>query len=289
MKRFTTLFAPEGDGGGGGGFTPSFEGALKADGSFAEGWASKAFGADYKGPLSTAKTLGDVNKMLTDAMTAARQKTEGMVRIPGQDAKPEEIAAYRKAIGVPEKPEDYAHTLPEGVTDAQLNKDMLNAWKQRLHQQGIGKSQAESIINEYLKEQAANTAKDMEALKKSLEEEKADLAKRFPEIDKTVAAVKALANKQGVPESLKNAIANGAFDPTNQGAFWGADAFETLAWVAKALGEDRAPGGGGAAGGMTIAEAQKIMNDKSHPLHEKYTKGDAEVAAKIKAAYAAGV
>lgn len=275
-------------GGGGGGFVPSFDGALKPDGAFSEGWHLKAFGADYNGPLSTVKTFGDLNKMLTDSMTAARAKTEGMVRVPGEGAKPEEIAAFHKALGVPEKPDDYEHKLPEGVKPEQLNAEQLKTWKAKLHAQGIPKKQAETIINEYLAEQASFQTKAQEELLKGLEAEKIELAKRFPEIDKTVAAVKALANKQGVPESLKSAIAGGAFDPTNQGAFWGADAMEALAWVAKALGEDNAPGGG-KGGGMSIAEAKTIMADKSHPLHEKYVKGDKEVAARISAAYAAGV
>ena len=294
MKMFPR-FLMEGEGGAGGGgggtggFTPSFDGALKPDGSFSEGWHQKAFGADYNGPLSTAKTFGDVDKMLKDSMAAARAKTEGLIKVPGADAKPEEIAAYRKAIGVPEKPDEYGHALPEGIKEEQLNKEQLAAWKGKLHAAGIPKAQAETIINEYLSEQAKTIADTNAQFQKGLEMEKQELAKRFPEIDKTVAAVKALANKPGVPDSLKAAIAKGAFDPTNTAAFWGADALETLAWAAKVAGEDGTKGGGGGSTGMTIAEAKTIMSDKSHPLHEKYAKGDKEVTAKISAAYAAGI
>ncbi len=290
MKLFPRfLLEGEGGGGGGGGFTPSFDGALKPDGSFSEGWHQKAFGADYNGPLSTAKTFGDVDKMLKDSMAAARAKTEGMIKVPGADAKAEEIAAYRKAIGVPEKPDEYGHKLPDGVDEKALNKEQLSAWKSRLHAQGLSKSQAETIINEYLNEQFTTQKAMSEQFAKGIEAEKIELAKRFPEIDKTVAAVKSLANKPGVPESLKAAIAKGAFDPQNTGAFWGADAMEFAAWAAKMAGEDGTKGGGGGNGGMTIAEAKNIMNDASHPLHAKYKAGDKEITGKISAAYEAGI
>ena len=289
FPRFLLEGEGQGGSGGGGGFTPSFDGALKPDGAFSEGWAAKAFGADYNGPLSTAKTFGDVNKMLTDSMAAARAKTDGMIKVPGADAKAEEIAAYRKAIGVPEKPDEYGHALPEGVKDDQLNKEQLSAWKVRLHAQGLSKPQAEAIINEYLKEQFTTQSAMKAEFAKGIEAEKVELAKRFPEIDKTVAAVKSLANKPGVPDSLKAAIAKGAFDPQNTAAFWGADAMEAMAWAAKLTGEDGTKGGGGGNGGMTIAEAKTIMSDKSHPLHEKYKTGDKEVTSKINAAYVAGI
>lgn len=293
MKLYPRFILEElgdgGGGGGGGGFTPSFDGALKPDGSFSEGWQTKAFGPDYKGPLSTAKTFSDVNKMLTDSMAAARAKTDGMVRVPGPDAKPEDIAAFHKALGVPDSENDYTFKLPEGVTDKDLDAEKITAWKKELREAGATKAQAERLISKYLESELIEKKSQSEAFTKSLEAEKAELAKRFPEIDKTIASVKALANRQGVPESLKKAIAGGAFDPQNQGAFWGVDALEVLAWAAKATGEDATRGGGGGGGGMNIAEAKEIMGNPKHPLHEKYMKGDKEVAAKISAAYAAGV
>lgn len=291
MKLFPRflLEGEDGGGGGGGGFVPTFEGALGADGNFSEGWTAKAFGADYKGPLANAKSFGDVSKMLTDSMTAARQKTEGMIRIPGADAKPEDVAAYRAALGVPEKAEDYAHVLPDGVKDEQLNKEQLSAWKGKLHAQGIPKAAAETIINEYLAEQAATQRATIAEFAKGIELEKVELAKRFPAIDKTVESVKALANRAGVPASLKAAIERGAFDPLNQSAFWGADALESMAWAAKATGEDSAGGSGAKAGGVNMAMAKDIVMNPQNALNAKYLAGDKETVALVSAGYASGV
>jgi hypothetical protein len=47
--------------------------------------------------------------------------------VPGEDAKPEEIAAYHKAIGVPDNADGYVIDLPEGVTEEQLDMPMLGA------------------------------------------------------------------------------------------------------------------------------------------------------------------
>jgi len=42
------------------------------------------------------------------------EKLKGTVRIPTEKSSPEEIAAYRKAVGVPESPDKYELKLPEG-------------------------------------------------------------------------------------------------------------------------------------------------------------------------------
>lgn len=256
-----------GAGGGGGGqtFTPSFDGALKPDGSFSEGWTAKAFGADYKGPLSTAKTFGDVNKMLNDSMAAARAKTDGMVRVPGDGAKPEELSAFLKAIGVPDDPKEYDFTKPEGIEDKDIDASRIDSWKARMKEAGVPKGAANKIISAYLADELDMTKTKSEALQKSLDEERAALAKAFPEIDKTVASVKALGNRAGVPESLKKAIAEGAFDPTNQQGFWGVAALESFAHFAKALGED-----GGAGGGKAVdASTAKQLNAEAAKLHSE--------------------
>lgn len=50
--------------------------------------------------------------------TEAPAIPEGYVKVPGEDAKPEEIAAFHRALGVPDDPAGYEMdkvTLPEGV------------------------------------------------------------------------------------------------------------------------------------------------------------------------------
>lgn len=47
---------------------------------------------------------------------------------------PEELSAYRKATGVPEKAEDYYKTLPEGLIIGEEDKPALNLFAERLHE-----------------------------------------------------------------------------------------------------------------------------------------------------------
>lgn len=46
-----------------------------------------------------------------------KNATEGMIKIPGEGASVEDIAAYRKATGVPDTPEGYELLTPEGVSE----------------------------------------------------------------------------------------------------------------------------------------------------------------------------
>ncbi len=66
------------------------------------------------------KDIGSLAKMAATAQRKATQneakyaeKYKGMVRIPDEKASPEDVAAYRKAVGVPDKPEGYELAIPE--------------------------------------------------------------------------------------------------------------------------------------------------------------------------------
>ena len=57
---------------------------------------------------------------LTQAVADLRKRESTSIRLPGKDADDKEVAAYRKAIGVPEAAEGYDFGMPEGhePTDA---------------------------------------------------------------------------------------------------------------------------------------------------------------------------
>src|SRR5687767_6715160 len=68
------------------------------------------------------------------------RKRESQVRVPGKDATPDQIAAYHKAIGVPEKPELYEFPdLPEGLELTDQVKESRAEWGKRFHSLGINK------------------------------------------------------------------------------------------------------------------------------------------------------
>ena len=130
-------------------FTPSFEGVIGPDGSFTEGWHQKALGPDYNGPLAGARTLPDVDKMLRDSMAAARQKTAGMVRVPSENAKPEEVAEFRKALGVPEKPDDYGDLRPDTIPPEMWDPESSKALSQIAHKHNLPPAAIKEIVGLY--------------------------------------------------------------------------------------------------------------------------------------------
>jgi len=277
-----------GDGGNGGGgdppaFTPTFEGALQPDGSFSEGWHTKAFGSDYSGPLAQAKTVADVDKMLRDNMAAARAKTEGMVRVPGDDAKPEDLAAFRKALGVPDDPTGYGLVKPETLPDGVAWDDAYAAeFGKTAHELGLTAKQAAKLTEFQTQRIAAQVAQAREEIAKSLEAEKADLAKRFNGDTNAVNAAVAAAQKVGA----KVGLPPNAFDPADKD-YWGNEALAAFAKLSAQLGEHGFTPGSGNPGAMSVDEAKAIMGNKDHPLHKKWAEGDKEVHARIDAAYRA--
>lgn len=115
----------EEEGGGGGGTpTPSptptpggeGEGAGAVDMAWASGISAEKGEGDDPSNLEWLKSSGVKNfdglvKVARDNIKAVRES--GRVKIPGENAKPEEIKAYREAIGVPDDPAGYVVEMPQ--------------------------------------------------------------------------------------------------------------------------------------------------------------------------------
>ena len=95
--------------------------------------------------------LKETGKRFTSKADAVRaiidfRKRESQVRVPGKNATPEEIATYHKAIGIPEKPEDYEFAdLPEGLELTEELKAERAEWGKRFHALGIPKEAAKEL------------------------------------------------------------------------------------------------------------------------------------------------
>lgn len=100
--------------------------------------------------------LKDTAKRFTSKADAIRaiqdlRKRESQVRVPGKNATPEEVSAYRKAIGIPEKAEEYEFPKlkDEELTDEV--KESRAAWSKRFHDLEVPKKTAKALID-YLAE-----------------------------------------------------------------------------------------------------------------------------------------
>jgi hypothetical protein len=74
-------------------------------------------------------------KAALDALIASKQKIRSgeLVKKPGKDATPEEMAAWRESQGVPEKPEGYLDKLPQGLVIGEEDKEFIGFFAADMH------------------------------------------------------------------------------------------------------------------------------------------------------------
>src|SRR3990167_3452657 len=73
------------------------------------------------------------------------RKRESQVRVPGKDATDDEKAAYRKAVGIPDKAELYEFPDIEGQEINDEIKASRQVWSKRFHELGIPKDTAKTL------------------------------------------------------------------------------------------------------------------------------------------------
>lgn len=98
------------------------------------------------------------------------------VSLPGKDATPEEIAAFRKrALGVPDSADGYEIKLPEGLELTDDLQSSLTAFKERMHAAGASPAVVQEAV-----------AFELETAQRLDEARKADMAKRAEEAISTL-------------------------------------------------------------------------------------------------------
>jgi hypothetical protein len=69
--------------------------------------------------------------------------------VPGEDATDEQLAAYRKRVGIPETADAYEIPRPEGYEFTENDRLMEKAWKDKFHRMNLPQEQAEEIALTY--------------------------------------------------------------------------------------------------------------------------------------------
>ena len=92
-----------------------------------------------------------------DAMFNAQDKISagGMIKIPGKDATKEEIAQYRKEIGVPDDPKGYDLNIGDGLVVGEEDKDLVNSFLEAAHAGNYSQQQVTEGLKWYYKNQEA--------------------------------------------------------------------------------------------------------------------------------------
>jgi len=84
----------------------------------------------------------------------------GLIKAPGKDAKPEEIAEFHKALGVPEKPEDYFQhvKLENGAVIGAADKPLVDGFAAAAHKAGATPAVVNATLNWYYQNQEDQAA-----------------------------------------------------------------------------------------------------------------------------------
>lgn len=233
---------------------------------------------DRKGLLGEFDSFDSITKALKDNMTAARAK--GWVKPLDEKSTPEDIASYRKHMGIPDAPYELPkpEQLPEGVVWQDERMKEFGAWAR---ENNLLPKQVEKIAAkhmEYLAQDfAAHRKAEAERMAQNLADEKRVLQLTFGGTLGTVvqkAARVAIMPEYGIPPE--------AVDP-NSPRFLGVTLLKVLSDLADAKGESRIPSAAAVVNFHhdPIREMTAIQTDPSHPMHADFRAGGQKAMAKV--------
>jgi hypothetical protein len=139
-----------GSGGGGGDVPAEFLAQFPTETGEGEGASLQ----DWVKSLGV-KDVASLAKIARDNQKALREN--GRIKVPGEGATADEIAEYRKAIGVPDKPEDYARPEPKDASGNPVpyNTELTDRIFAEMHKLGVPKGVAEQLIATEIGQQLA--------------------------------------------------------------------------------------------------------------------------------------
>lgn len=248
-----------------GGADPEWWGTLAAEGGDADNPSNR----DWIKARGT-KTLDDLVKNARDAQRAVRDG--GRVKVPGEGSTAEEVAEFRKAVGVPDDAKGYEITAPkdEAGKEVELDANLLDAIAASGLKHGAPKAVLEGIAQDYMQAQLAQAAEfDAEQRNIAAGVVKgwgAESAEKLAAVDRAGAAL-GLSGKDMV--AVRNAL--------------GADkALNMFAKLGTGMAEDIMLTGGrgrfGVTGAEAVAELAKLKTDTE--FQAKLTAGDAAAVAR---------
>jgi hypothetical protein len=204
----------------------------------------------------TAKGFKDLDGLVRSARHAEKAiHDKGMIAVPKDGAKPEEVAAFRAAIGVPDKPDGYEIKGPEGV---KLNDGLIGALRESAVKHGAPKGAFEGLVQDFIQlqmDEAAAEAQKQDGL--ALEWVKAQGGNKDAQLAHVDTAARALGLSKQDMMGLRQGL--------------GADrALGLLAKLGAGMAEDTLITGGKGRFGVTGAEAQNELNRlKNDPEFQK--------------------
>jgi hypothetical protein len=188
---------------------------------------------------------------------------------PNEKSTPEEIAEYRKALGVPESPEGYKlkpEQLPEGVT---WDDNVAKRAAELAHKHNIPAAAMSELMKFDMERASLMNQAAAQMLEQQMQEGRSELQKiwgdKMP--DKVDLA------KRAVITVEENPASHGFVDPA---------VVRTIVKLAEKLSDDRLVAGDQTGVSSTRARARDIMTNESNPLYARYQEGDPETVDQVR-------
>ncbi|RBP37003.1 hypothetical protein DES53_115144 [Roseimicrobium gellanilyticum] len=244
---------------GGGGGTAGVSGEWVVDGKFAQGLSAKL--SDDLKPYagSIRKFEGTPIQDVLRSYGELEKKLGQRMQPPGPEARPEEVAAWRKNLGVPEKPDGYGIARPEDVPVELWNEEMVRGFTAVAHKHHIPAAAAQELVQWWNGQQMSAVSRyhteavnHREALVQGLQSEWGERYETNLQGAQRVAAMARLdVNDPAIGDN-----------PT---------VIRALHAMASLVSEDRQETGGSGALRLTRQQqADDIQTNKSNPLYGDY-------------------
>ncbi|HQS69738.1 MAG: hypothetical protein B7Y36_08250 [Novosphingobium sp. 28-62-57] len=199
------------------------------------------------------KDIAGLAKVARDNQKAVRDS--GRVKVPGEGATAEEIAAYRKAVGVPEAPTGYEFKPPVGEDGQplELNSATLDRIATFAHKHGLPKGPMEALVSDYIQGELDDRNTRTRALDS---EAQAWVKAQGAEANAKIAAIDKAATALGLTKE----------DLQGLRMAWGPEkALTVMAKLGAGMAEDTLIGGGtgkfGVTGEQAQAEIDRLLGD----------------------------
>jgi hypothetical protein len=103
----------------------------------------------YNSPADVVKALAETQRTLSTR-----------IKLPGEDASEEDLAKFRKAVGVPDTANDYVVNRPDGLPQEEFDAmaDGLKSFAEIAHQNGVPKAGYEALAGAYLQQRLQDAA-----------------------------------------------------------------------------------------------------------------------------------
>jgi len=196
-------------------------------------------------------------------------KKANAVPVPNEKSTPEEVAAYRKAIGVPESPEGYKlkpEQLPDGVT---WDENVAKRAAELAHKHNIPAAAMSELMKFDMERAALMNQAAASMIEQQLESGRAELQKVWG--DKMPEKI----------ELARRAAVTAGVDPSSQG-FVDPAVVKAIVNLAEKLSDDRLVAGDQTGVSSTRARARDIMTNQANPLYARYQEGDPETVDQVR-------